>query len=181
MSSGTAVVMVMSNISTSKVKSTPASGALKMPAMAPAAPQPRSSFTPRGLTWKKRPTLEPMALPVEAMGASNPTLPPKATVRVEATREVYMLRGGSLPLWREIESSTLGMPWPMSPLTMNRTKRMVSNMPTRGAMKVRILPPPVAGELPKDITSCPEKKTTVLSSTAAKPLNTPTITLRSRR
>ena len=69
-----------------------------MPAMAPAAPHPNSSFTPRWLTWKKRPTLEPMALPVEAMGASNPTLPPKATVSVDATSDEYMFRGGREPL-----------------------------------------------------------------------------------
>ena len=112
-SNGTAVVMVMSNISTSTVNSTPAKGARKIPAMAPAAPQPNSSFTPRLLTWKKRPTLEPMAEPVEAMGASSPTLPPNATVRVEATSEVYMLPGGRRPSLREMASSTLGMPWPI--------------------------------------------------------------------
>ena len=107
---GTAVVIVMSNMSTSRVNRTPASGALKIPAMAPAAPHPSKSFTPRRLTRKNRPMLEPMALPVEAMGASSPTLPPKATVSVDATSEVYILRGGRAPLWREMESSTLGIP-----------------------------------------------------------------------
>ena len=38
------------------------------------------------------------------------------TVRVEATSEEYMLRGGRVPFLRDMARSTLGMPWPMSPL-----------------------------------------------------------------
>jgi len=43
-SKGTMEVMVMSSIRTSSVKTNPAMGALKMPAIAPAAPQPISSI-----------------------------------------------------------------------------------------------------------------------------------------
>ena len=172
----------MSNISTSTVNSTPASGALKMPAMAPAAPQPSSSFTPRTLTWKKRPTLEPMALPVDAIGASSPTLPPKATVSEEATSDEYMFLGGNAPLWREIESSTEGIPCPMSPFITYFTNSTVSRMPISGAKRIRILPPPVAKWAPPtDITYLPERCTTVFSATAARPLKTPTTTLSSSR
>ena len=172
----------MSNMSTSTVNSTPARGALKMPAMAPAAPHPKSSFTPRALTWKNRPTLEPMAVPVEAMGASSPTLPPNATVRVDATSDEYMLRGGSDPFFREMENSTVGMPCPMSPLMIYFTNRTVSSMPTRGAKRIRALPPPLAKwASPISITYWPDQCTTVFRSTAAKPLRMPTITLRSNK
>ena len=46
------------------VNSTPASGALKMPAMAPAAPQPRSMVMLRYDSPQTLPMLEPMAAPV---------------------------------------------------------------------------------------------------------------------
>ena len=153
-----------------------------MPAMAPAAPHPRSSFTPRALTWKNRPTLEPIALPVEAMGASSPTLPPNATVRVEATNDEYMLRGGRAPFFRDMEKSTLGIPWPISPFITYFTKSTVSRIPTSGAKRISTLPPPVAKwASPTFITYWPDQCTTVFSNTAAKPLKTPTITLRSSK
>ncbi len=60
---------------------------------------------------------DPIALPVDAMGASRPTLPPKATVRVDATIDEYILRAGSTPPPRDSDSSTDGSPWPILPLT----------------------------------------------------------------
>ena len=117
MSSGSAVVAVRSKRNTSSTNMMPANGALKMPAMAPAAPQPSSRRTLLGLKRSQRPILLPMAEPVEAIGASSPTEPPKATVRVDATSEVHMfLRGNSL-LLRLMASRTLGRPCPMSPRT----------------------------------------------------------------
>ena len=80
--------------------------------------------------------LLPMAEPVEAIGASRPTLPPKATVSVEAISEVYMFLAGSLERLRLMASSTPGRPWPISPLTIYFTKSTVSRMPTRGRKKM---------------------------------------------
>ena len=66
-------------------------GALNMPAMAPAAPQPTRSI----MVWLSMrnnfPKLEPMADPVSTIGASAPTEPPKPMVMAEATTLVQVL------------------------------------------------------------------------------------------
>ena len=80
--------MVRSIISTSKTNRTPAMGALNTPAIAPAAPQPRSVITCLRLILKKRLMLEAIALPVSTMGASSPTEPPNATVMDDVNMEL---------------------------------------------------------------------------------------------
>ncbi|OPZ96295.1 MAG: hypothetical protein BWY70_01797 [Bacteroidetes bacterium ADurb.Bin408] len=82
--SGIIDVIVKSSISTSRAKIRPAIGALKIPAMAAAAPQPIIKVVLRELSLKARPMLEPMAEPVNAMGASIPTEPPKPLVMAQA-------------------------------------------------------------------------------------------------
>ena len=84
-------VIEILNRSISRVKSTPASGALNIPATAPAAPQPRRMVmflydSPMNLA-----TLDPMAAPVYTIGASAPTDPPKPIVTEEATTEDHIL------------------------------------------------------------------------------------------
>lgn len=74
-SSGSTEVMVRSSISTSMTNTNPAMGALKIPAMAPAAPHPTSSIRVFCSMRKSRPKFEPMAAPVNTMGASAPTDP----------------------------------------------------------------------------------------------------------
>ena len=69
----------------------PAIGALKMPATAPAAPQPTRSIICLLLRLNNRPKLLPMALPVSTIGASAPTLPPKPIVMALATTELHVL------------------------------------------------------------------------------------------
>ena len=91
MSNGATEVMVMSSINTSTVKATPAIGALKMPPIAPAAPQPTSNISVFWSRWKARPKLEPMAEPVSTMGASAPTEPPKPMVMALATTDDHIL------------------------------------------------------------------------------------------
>ena len=81
---GSSEAMVRSIMSTSSVKTSPAMGALKMPAMAPAAPQPTRSISVRESILKSLPKLEPMAEPVRTIGASAPTEPPKPMVMAEA-------------------------------------------------------------------------------------------------
>ena len=80
-----------STISTSSVKTSPAMGALKMPAMAAAAPQPTSTMRERLSSLKSCPRLLPMADPVSTMGASAPTEPPKPMVMAEAMTDDQQL------------------------------------------------------------------------------------------
>ena len=85
--SGKRALPVRSSISTSKVKTSAAMGALKMAAIAAVEPQANSRVVCRVLRWKNRATFEPMALPVSTIGASNPTEPPNPTVTALATME----------------------------------------------------------------------------------------------
>ena len=63
-SNGIIELMEMLNRRISKVKRTPASGALKIPAIAPAAPQPSKTVTPLYESFAARPMLLPKAAPV---------------------------------------------------------------------------------------------------------------------
>ena len=72
--------MVKSIIMTSIVKTKPAMGALKMPATAPAAPQPTNSINVLCGILNVVPNCEPMAEPVRTIGASAPTDPPNPMV-----------------------------------------------------------------------------------------------------
>ena len=91
MSRGSSEVIVRSIMSTSSVNTSPAMGALKMPATAPAAPQPTRSISVRCSILKMPPRLEPMAEPVSTMGASAPTEPPKPMVMELARMDDHVL------------------------------------------------------------------------------------------
>ena len=84
--SGIKEAIVRSNIKISMAKMVPAMGALKIAAIAPAAPHPINKVFVLKFKWKNLPKLEAIAAPVETIGASNPTEPPKPTVSVLATR-----------------------------------------------------------------------------------------------
>ena len=58
-------------------------GALKMPAMAAAAPHPKSNMSCLLSKWKRWPRFEPIADPVNTIGASAPTEPPKPMVMAD--------------------------------------------------------------------------------------------------
>ena len=83
--------MVRSIMSTSRVNTSPAIGALKMPAMAPAAPHPISSISVRLSSLNTCPKLLPMAEPVSTIGASAPTEPPNPMVMADATTDDQQL------------------------------------------------------------------------------------------
>ena len=90
-SSGATEVIVRSIMRTSSVKTRPAIGALKIPPIAPAAPQPIMSIM---VFWSNRKALarfEPIAAPVSTIGASAPTDPPKPIVSPEPTTEDHIL------------------------------------------------------------------------------------------
>jgi hypothetical protein len=83
--------MVISIMSTSRVKTSPAIGALKMPAIAPAAPQPTSVNKVFRSRWNILPRFEPIAEPVSTIGASAPTEPPKPIVMAEAMTDDHVV------------------------------------------------------------------------------------------
>ena len=86
--SGVATLTVRSIIKTSNTNRTPAIGALKTPAMAPAAPHPRRIMTYLVFILKNLAMFEAIALPVRTIGASKPTPPPKATVIDDVNMEL---------------------------------------------------------------------------------------------
>ena len=88
---GNSEAIVRSIINTSSVNTRPAIGALKMPAMAPAAPQPTRVIRVLLSSLKSCPMLEPMAEPVSTIGASAPTEPPKPMVMAEAMTDDHVL------------------------------------------------------------------------------------------
>ena len=88
---GSSDAMLKSTISTSKVNTNPAIGALKIPAIAAAAPQPTSSISVLLSMRNNCPRLEPMAEPVSTIGASAPTDPPKPMVMADARTDVQQL------------------------------------------------------------------------------------------
>ena len=97
MSIGSRDPIVRSIINTSIVKTRPAIGALKMPAMAADAPQPTSMKIVLLSSLKRCARVLPIAEPVRTIGASAPTEPPKPIVMAEATTEVHVLWEGSRP------------------------------------------------------------------------------------
>ena len=102
MSNGMSDDMVRSMSSTSMVNTSPAIGALNIPATAPAAPQPTSSIMVRASTRNNLPKLDPIAEPVSTIGASAPTEPPKPIVIELATTDEYMLCGRMRACLREM-------------------------------------------------------------------------------
>ena len=80
-----------STINTSRVKTSPAIGALKIPAMAAAAPHPTRRIRFFFSRWNICPRLLPMAEPVSTIGASAPTEPPKPMVIADATTDDQQL------------------------------------------------------------------------------------------
>jgi len=84
------------------VNTSPAIGALKIPAIAPAAPQPTKSISVRCSILKTLPRLEPIAEPVNTIGASAPTEPPKPMVMELAITDDHVLCRLIRPCRREI-------------------------------------------------------------------------------
>ena len=108
--SGIKAVILMSNNSTSKAKSTPAIGALNAAPMPPATPQ--ASRSVRSLIDKRYflEKLEPMAAPVTTIGASSPVEPPSPTVTELVRTWSYMRCWGIEPFLLAIAACTCGSP-----------------------------------------------------------------------
>ena len=80
-------------IRTSKAKKMPVMGAWKMAAKAAAPPIPMSMMVCLYSSFSHRPMLAPMEAPVDTEGPSNPTDPPKPTVKALAMMVDHMLCG----------------------------------------------------------------------------------------
>ena len=129
--------MVKSIISTSKVNTSPAIGALKIPAMAPAAPQPTSSINVRCSILNTLPRLEPIAEPVSTIGASAPTDPPNPMVMALAIVDDQILCRLIRPCLREMAYRILVTPWLISSFTILRTNQPARKIPTTGYTKYK--------------------------------------------
>ena len=79
--------------------------------------------------------LEPMLPPVDTLGPSNPTEPPKPTVRALVTMLDQVLLRLTLPLFFEMAYRMPGMPWPTSYFSMYLQNKMVSRIPMAGQTK----------------------------------------------
>ena len=91
-------------------KKTPASGALNVAAMPPAAPQATSSLmrcSSRRNAWAR---LDPSADPICTMGPSRPTEPPPAMHSAEATAFTTATCGRIRPPLRATATITSGTP-----------------------------------------------------------------------
>ena len=132
---GSSEAMLRSTISTSSVNTRPAMGALKMPAMAAAAPHPTSSIRVLLSILNSWPRLEPMADPVSTIGASAPTDPPKPMVMADAMTDVQQLWRFSLDRFDEMAYRMRVIPCDMLSLTTYLTNSEVRKMPMTGNPK----------------------------------------------
>ena len=132
---GTIEAAVKSTINTSMAKTIAATGALKTAAIAAVQPQAKRRVVFLVFKLKSLDKLDPIAEPVNTIGASNPTEPPKPTVSELATIDEYTLCPLNLPLLLEIDLSTMLTPWLMLSRMILETKKMVSNIPISGNAK----------------------------------------------
>ena len=119
---GNSDAMVKSIISTSSVKTKPAMGALKIPAIAAEAPHPTKIIIVRPSNLKRCPKLLPIADPVSTIGASAPTLPPKPMVMADAITELQQLCPFRRLCLRLMAYNIRVMPWLILSRTMYLTK-----------------------------------------------------------
>ena len=92
----------------SMAKNTPASGALKVAAMPPAAPQATSTRIRVSATRTSRPSVEPSAEPICTIGPSRPTEPPPPMHSAEASAFTAATCGAMRPPRRATAYITSG-------------------------------------------------------------------------
>ena len=91
-------------------KNTPASGALNVAAMPPAAPQATSTFIRASGTFRTRPKVEPRAAPICTIGPSRPTEPPPPMHSADARALTAATCGAIRPPLRATAYMTSGTP-----------------------------------------------------------------------
>ena len=103
-------------------KNTPASGALKVAAIPPAAPQATRTRIRGSATRTTRPRVDPSAEPICTMGPSRPTDPPPPMHSAEARALTPATWGAIRPPRRATAYITSGTPWPRA----SRAKKCTS-------------------------------------------------------
>jgi hypothetical protein len=106
----------------SMAKNTPASGALKVAAMPPAAPQATSTRIRASATLATCPRAEPSAEPICTIGPSRPTDPPPPMHSAEASALTAATCGAIRPPRRATAYITSGTPCPRA----SRAKKCTS-------------------------------------------------------
>ncbi len=96
----------------SRAKNTPASGALKVAEIPPAAPQATSSRSRESGRRSHCPSVDPSADPIWTIGPSRPTEPPEPMSRAEASDLITATRGLMRPPFSATATMTSGTPWP---------------------------------------------------------------------
>jgi len=145
---------IMPNERTSKLarmssiaKKTPASGALNVAAIPPAAPHATSRRIRGSLMRTTRPRVDPSAEPICTMGPSRPTDPPPPIHRAEARALTAATCGGIRPPLRATAYITSGTPCPRAsrakkctsgPIQQPRDNRGADHEPAPKAWQARV-------------------------------------------
>ena len=132
MTIGNKKVGLQSPIITSIVKIIPAIGALKIAAMAAAAPEPATATLIFSLDLNKRATFEPSAAPLTTTGASGPAEPPNEIVIKLPNNLEYDERNLIIPPFKLRLWITSGRPCPSKSLITYFKRTTVSKSPTAG-------------------------------------------------
>ncbi len=114
-------------------KNTPASGALNVAAMPPAAPQATSTRIRSSLTRTTRPSVEPSAEPICTIGPSRPTDPPPPMHSADASALTAATCGAIRPPRRATAYITSGTPCPRASFAKKYTSGPYSSPATTGA------------------------------------------------
>ena len=123
-------------------KNTPASGALKVAAIPPAAPQATSTRMRSSATRISRPSVEPSADPICTIGPSRPTEPPPPMHNADASDFTTATCGAIRPPRRATANITSGTPWPRASRAKRCTNGPYNNPATTGASTTNHRPRP---------------------------------------
>ena len=126
---------------------------------------------------RRRPSREPIAAPMWAIGPSRPADPPTPRVRAVATVFRGATRSRIRPDRATIEAMIWGIPCPAASGANRWVMNHASHNPDGRTMKIQALEPslPVARR-----ASSPTKSTASMSTTAPRPAPSPTIAARTR-
>ncbi len=123
-----------SRMISSTANRTPAMGALKVAAMAPAAPHAKSILRGVSVSRKAWATVDPRDAPIWAIDPSRPMEPPLPIVRADASA----LRGATLARILPCFVSTASIIWEV-PVPFTSEQRYVVIRPTRSPPRGRIM------------------------------------------
>ncbi len=112
-------------------------GALKTAAMPPAVPHPTRVFIISPERRRNWPTLDPIAAPIWAIGASLPTDPPEPSVAAAVKVRIRVVLGLISPPFRVIASIASGTPSPFASSGKSFMRGAMRRPPRTGMIKMR--------------------------------------------